>query len=181
MHSHDARVSGRTDSRLRRCTPWFARILLLLSFRRCVVVNRGLGHVLIDTRTFWFLSRTRAIRFERIDHIVYRAQVLPTIGAFWRYLASDESSIGGELAFFYIALALEDGREVPLFTLIERHRGDPDWLDRLAGNTSERSPDLAARALVEVLQDMTGAPLRRRHGSSSQRTSRSRSVRARID
>ena len=145
-----------TADRLHGCTPWLARLLTLFSYGRCLSVNRRLGHLIVSTRRFWVSQQVRIINFDRISHIVYRAQALPSLAP-WRYVFDDSDSTGW--AFFIISLALKDEMdEVPLFTVWQSQPRDQDFLDKLAGDDpSMYLGDEAARQLVDTLTTLTGA------------------------
>jgi hypothetical protein len=146
-----------TADRLHGCTPWLARLLTLFSYGRCLSVNKPLGHLIVTTRRYWFSRQTRVIGFDRISHIVYRAQVLPSLAP-WRYLYGGDRS---GWAFFIVALALKDeAEEVQLFTLWQAQPRTADWLDRIAGVDVDKSVgDESARSFIELLTEMTGASI----------------------
>jgi hypothetical protein len=157
------RVTPRFDigaDRLHGCTPWFARMLWLFSFGRCVTVNRRLSHVIISTRQLWLWRQVRVIRFDQVSHIVYRAQAIPSLNL-WRYVSLDDSDTS-DSAFFLISLALKDGNsELPLFTVWEQQPRSSDWLDRLAGTRANEQEigDEAAGAVVDLLRKYIGVPI----------------------
>ena len=145
--------------RLHGCTHWFARLLWLFSYCRCVTVERRLSRLTISTRRLWLWRRNRRIRFDQVSRIVYRAQGIPTLNVF-RYLSFANSDTS-DSALFLISLALKDrGEELPLFTIWEAQPHDRDWLDRLAGNPAlPEVGDEAAGTVVELLQEYIGVPV----------------------
>jgi len=147
-----------TADRLHGCTPWLARMLTLFSYGRCVSINKRLGHLIVSTQRLWFSQRVRVINFDRISHIVFRAQALPSLAP-WRYL-EDSDAFSSGWAFFVVALALKDeAEEVQLFTVWQSQPRSPDVFDRLAGDSDIDTDvgDEAAQKLIELLTDMTGA------------------------
>jgi hypothetical protein len=147
-----------TADRLHGCTPWFARLLTFFSYGRCVSVNRSLGHLIVSTQKLWISQQVRIINFERISHIVYRAQALPSLAP-WRYLFDTDAFSSG-WAFFIVSLALKgETDEVSLFTIWQMQPRTPDVLDKLAGDGDLDTyvGDEAARSLVDSLVKMTGA------------------------
>lgn len=119
--------TARSERKWHGCTPRIARALSLYSWRRCVTVDRGLRHVLIETSWLWFGRHTRVVSFDRIARVVCRAQALPTGFSIRRFFSNRDSGVLAEVAFFFIALELKDStEEVPLCTLLEsvpRERG----------------------------------------------------------
>lgn len=146
-----------TDDRWHGCTPLALRILWLLSYRRCVTVDRAAGQVRIDTRRFWFVASTRIIRVDSVARVVCSAQAMPTGLQPWRLFTS-RSMVDADVAFYYVALVLRDGREeIPLFTLIESLPAEDGVLTRLSGDSDgNRIGDEGATRLVTQLQDYLG-------------------------
>jgi len=143
--------------RMHGCTPWLARLFTLFSYGRCVSINKNLKHLVVATRKFWISQDVRIINFDRISHIVYRAQSLPSLAP-WRYLADADAYRSG-WAFFIVALALkDDDQEVQLFTIWQAPPRESDLLDRLAGDSDldQDVGDEAATRLIESLSSMTG-------------------------
>jgi len=66
------------SDRVHGCTPWVAQLLVLFLYSRCVTINRRSQQVLVATRWFWFWQSERTIPFNRVSHIIYRAQALPS-------------------------------------------------------------------------------------------------------
>lgn len=148
-----------TAHRLHGCTPWLARLLWLLSYCRCVTVDRRLGRMTIATRRLWLWRTVRRIRLDQVSRIVYRAQALPSLNPL-RYLSFNDSD-ASDSAFFLISLALKDSAdELPLFTIWEQQPRDADWLDELAGlRAVPEVGDEAAGRVVELLHKYIGAPI----------------------
>jgi hypothetical protein len=145
--------------RLHGCTPWFARLLWLFSYCRCLTVNRRLSRLTISTRRLWLWRTIRRIRFDEVSRIVYRAQALPSLNPL-RYLSFDDSD-ASDSAFFLISLALKDSaEELPLFTVWEQQPHADDWLDDLAGNHAvPEIGDEAAGTVVRLLHEYIGVPV----------------------
>lgn len=147
-----------TSDRIRGCTPWLARALMLFSSSRCVAVNRHLRHVIVETRSFWFWRHSQVVSFNRIARIVFRAQRMPG----FRVSLSGSEDDGGESAAFFIGLALKGPPdELPLFTVWQRQPRPHDLLDKLAGvpDESGRLGDEHAVRIVALLRDYLGVPI----------------------
>ena len=149
--------------RIQGCAPLLVRILTLFSFSRCVAVNRRLRHVIVETRHLWWLRRTRLVDFDRIERIVYRAQLMPSFDLL--PISSEVNSQNRQQsAVFFIGLALKHaGEEVHLFTVWERQPGSPSVLDSLAGvpRGASRVGDEASVRIVTLLREYLGVSVSR--------------------
>jgi hypothetical protein len=146
--------------RLHVCTSPFVRLLWLLSYRRCLTIERGSGAIRISTQHLWVRRRERIIHRDEVSHIVYRAQALPSLNL-WRYVSLDGGA-ASDAALFLISLALKNhADEEPLFTVWQAQPDSTDWLDRLAGAGPDApsTGDEAAGSLVELLHNYLGVPI----------------------
>ena len=135
-------------------------MLTLFSFSRCVSVNRRLRHVIVETRHFWWWRRTHVVGFNRIERIVYRAQLMPSFSL--RLISSGAKVNERQSAVFFIGLALKDAsRELHLFTVWERQPGSPGLLDSLAGERCDntRVGDEESVRIVTLLREYLGVPV----------------------
>ena len=149
-----------TDERIHGCAPRLVRMLTLFSFSRCVAVNRRLRHVIVETRRLWWLRTRKVVDFQQIEHIVYRAQLMPAFNL--RLSSAGERPSGSQSAVFFIGLALkETSDEVHLFTVWERQPGSATLVDILAGvqRDDARVGDEASVRIVTLLQEYLGVPV----------------------
>lgn len=145
------------------CTAFAAQLLVLFTYRRCVTVDRHRQQVLVTTRWFWFWHSSQSIPFDRVSHIIYRAQGLPSLSPA-RYLTSSDVC---DSAFFLISIAVKDAaedrhahEELTLFTVWEQQPRERDWIDKLAGIRSNASlGDECAGAIVDLLREYLGVPI----------------------
>jgi hypothetical protein len=149
-----------TADRIQGCAPWLVRMLTLFSFSRCVAVDRRLRHVIVETRHLWWWRRTHLVGFDRIERIVYRAQLMPSFSL--RFTSSEQEPSGRQAAVFFIGLALRDARqELHLFTVWERQPGSPGLLESLAGMRHESTQvgDEASVRIATLLHEYLGVPI----------------------
>jgi len=151
------------SDRLYGCTPWLARLLVLFAYNRAVTVDRRRQRVLVTTRWFWLWKAERTIPFDRISHIIYRAQGLPSL-SLMRYLSLRNTDMS-DSAFFLIAIAIKDKAqdkraqdELTLFTVWEQQPRESDWIDKLSGVRSNpnRIGDETSGAIVDILHEYLG-------------------------
>lgn len=153
----DFEVSG---GRLHGCTPWFARLLWLFSYCRCVTISPHLSHLVVSTRRLWLWRSVRVIRFDQVSRIVYRAESIPSLNL-WRYLSVGLAA-ASDSALFMISLRLKGGvEEVPLFTIWEQQPCAGDWLDDLLGDREDAPEvgDEAGERVVDLLCKYIGVPV----------------------
>jgi hypothetical protein len=156
------RIDIAADS-IHGCTPWVVRVLWLFAFCRCVTVDRRLQNVIVSTRRFWWWTRMRVVRFEQIERVAYRAQAVPVLAP-WRYLSLKETGHFDSALFFISLVLVDDGAELPLFTVWERQPREHDWLDRLAGvpQAAPRIGDESAGRIVALIREYLGLSAGRR-------------------
>jgi hypothetical protein len=135
------------DSHLRGQTGWLVRLLCLFSYVRSVDIDRNRRRITVRTIWLWIFRREQVIDFEQVRRIVCQAQGMPS-----------------ESALFLISLALEGGRELPLFTVWEQQPRERDWLDKLAGEPRSdlRVGDEAAVSIIDLLREYLCVPIARR-------------------
>ncbi len=146
-----------TPDALVASTSTLACFLSLGVSRRHVTVDRAAGHVTIDRRLCWFMSRSHTLPFPQIMAITYGYEDV----AFWSSLSTSHDGMD----VFLVGLLLADREEVPLF----RFMGDgtftndgpwPDWwyweeyLMDWCG-TQQRESQLFA----QLLSKMIGVPI----------------------
>jgi hypothetical protein len=155
------------SDRVHGCTPWVAQLLVLFLYSRCVTINRRSQQVLVATRWFWFWQSERTIPFNRVSHIIYRAQAVPSASPF-RYLSLLPNSGTSDSAFFLIGIAIkaaaEDRRssdELTLFSVWEQQPRERNWVDRLAGidQDSRSTGDECSGAIVDILHEYLEVPI----------------------
>jgi hypothetical protein len=146
--------------RLHVCTSPFVRLLWLLSYRRCLTVERSSGEIRISTQRLWVWRRERIVHRDEVSRVVYRAQALPSLNL-WRYVSLDDGATS-DAALFLVSLAFKQrAEEEPLFTVWQSQPSSADWLDRLAGAEPDEpsTGDEAAGSLVELLRSYLGVPV----------------------
>lgn len=132
------------------------QFLTLFSFARRVEVDRARRTVTIWKRTFWFVTSSRTVPFDRIHHIDYHYGSQTTSWSLW---------VGkqDEVEWFTVSLILDNREKVKLWTFFGEGSvhtgmtgvllGDDDWLDG-RGDQEE-----ASRRYLSALKRFTGLDL----------------------
>lgn len=146
----------RDENRLCVRTGFLARLLCLFAAERSVVVDPAARVIRITSRAWWFARRRSEIPFDRVVHIDYRFDSLPT----------GFSIVGttDQVESFTIALELKDPREtVDLATFQGEGSRMTGWEGALLGGDSlidwTGDQEDASRGFVRTLQAILRVPV----------------------